>query len=79
MLAVVLTVVAIVAVLAVVRLVVVELRPSEIDRFQQASSLTSAWSRGEQSPPVYPQEPAQQDEDQRPSTPLQGLPRNSRT
>ncbi|MDX6256368.1 MAG: hypothetical protein QOJ11_2702 [Frankiales bacterium] len=79
MLAVVLIVLAIVAVLAVVRIVLGELRPSEIDRFQQASSLTSAWARGEDRPPAYPDEPAQQDEDQRSSTPRQGLPRSSRT
>jgi hypothetical protein len=75
-LAVILIVLAIVVVIAVVRIVVGELRPSEIDRFRNASSLTSAWSRGEDwPPPAYPEEP----EDQRSSTPRQGLPRSSRT
>jgi hypothetical protein len=75
-LAVILIVLAIVAVIAVVRIVIGELRPSEIDRFRNASSLTSAWSRGEEWPPAaYPEEP----DDQRSSTPRQGLPRSSRT
>lgn len=65
----------VIAVLAVVRIIRAELRPSEIDEFRNASSLTSAWSRGEEWPPAYPEEPV----DQRSSTPRQGLPRSSRT
>jgi hypothetical protein len=69
-------VVSVIAVLAIVGIVRAELRPSEIDEFRNASSLTSAWSRGEQwPPPAYPEEPV----DQRSSTPRQGLPRSSRT
>jgi hypothetical protein len=75
-LAVILIVLAILAVIALARIVTNELRPSEIDQFRNASSLTSAWARGEDWPPAaYPEEPA----DQRSSTPRQGLPRSSRT
>ncbi len=87
MLAVILVAVAIAAVLLVVRLVSNELRPSEIDRFRTASSLTTAWSRGEEWPPPYPDEPTvpaapavpAEAEAQRSSTPRQGLPRSSAT
>ena len=75
MLAVILVVLSIFAVLALTRTVIRELRPSEIDRFRNASDLTTAWSRGEEWPPGYPEEPA----DQRSSTPRQGLSRSSRT
>jgi hypothetical protein len=71
-----LIVVAIIAVTVIVRIVLGELRPSEIDEFRNASSLTSAWSRGEEwPPPAYPEE----EPDQRSPTPRQGLPRSSRT
>ena len=91
MLVVILVALAIVAVLLVVRLVLNDLRPSEIDRFRTASSLTTAWSRGEEWPPAYPDEPtvpavlavpnvpAVLAQAQRSSTPRQGLPRSSAT
>jgi hypothetical protein len=67
-------IVALFGAIALVRFVRAELRPSEIDRFRDASRVTSAWSRGE-TPAVYPEEPV----DQRSSSPRQGLSRSSRT
>ncbi len=75
MLVIILIIVAIGAVLSISRIIHSEIRPHEIDRFRDASSLTSAWSRGEEWPPAYPDKPA----DQRSSSPAQGLPRSSRT
>jgi hypothetical protein len=72
-LAVVVVAVAVLVALVLVRTVFMALRPSEIDRFHTASSLTSAWSRGEEWPP--PAEP----EDQRSSTLEHGRSRSSRT
>jgi hypothetical protein len=67
-------IIAILGAVALVRFVRAEMRPSEIDRFRDASRVTSAWSRGEE-PTAYPEEPA----DQRSSSPRQGLSRSSRT
>jgi hypothetical protein len=69
----VIVVLAIMATLVLVRTVLLALRPSEIERFHTASDLTSAWSRGEDWPSPYPDEP------QRSSTLRQGRPRSSRT
>jgi hypothetical protein len=73
---VILVAVAVVAGIVVVRTVLLALRPSEIERFHTASNLTTAWSRGEDWPPAYPEDPQ---EPQRSSTLRQGRPRSSRT
>jgi hypothetical protein len=77
----VLALVALVALFVAVRVVRGERRPTEIDRFRAATELTTAWSRGEEWPPAYPQEPVARSDEHEDGQPTdwQGLSRSSRT
>jgi hypothetical protein len=72
-------IVALLGAVAIVRIVRAELRPSEIDRFREASKVTSAWARGEEPAAPSGGPAAQRSSPQRSSSPRQGLPRSSRT